>query len=158
MWGFIILFFLPFWQKLVEETGAKAITLNMCQGNLLIEGNQNVFDNVHKMVRNCLQEAGQQAAIRWGENNHWFLFSAHILVARSRHLKAYKFVQQGCFFFHFFLQFDNQLGPNFHRFDILCICWDTPNEKYWSLTITCPAVDFTKLFLTLGLILGLRTS
>ncbi|XP_071802990.1 uncharacterized protein [Asterias amurensis] len=56
----------PSLKKLVEETGAKAITLNMRQGNLLIEGDQKVFDNVHKMVRNCLQEAGQQAAIRVG--------------------------------------------------------------------------------------------
>ncbi|XP_033639552.1 ATP-dependent RNA helicase DEAH12, chloroplastic-like isoform X1 [Asterias rubens] len=56
----------PWLKKLVEETGAEAITLNMRQGNLLIEGDQNVFDNAHKMVRNCLQEAGQQAAIRVG--------------------------------------------------------------------------------------------
>ena len=33
--------------------------------------------------------------------------------------------------------FDNQLSSNFHRFVILCICWDTPSENtgLWQLPI-----------------------
>ena len=33
--------------------------------------------------------------------------------------------------------FDDQLSSNFHRFVILCICWDTPSEKtgLWQLPI-----------------------
>ena len=28
------------------------------------------------------------------------------------------------------------IDPIFHKFVILCICWDASSEKYWSLTIT----------------------
>ena len=47
------------------------------------------------------------------------------------HLKAHTYVQQGCFFFLSFFScaFDDQLSPNFHRFVILCLCWDTPSEN-----------------------------
>ena len=36
---------------------------------------------------------------------------------------------QLCFFFHYFRNFNDQLSSNFHRFVILCICWETPCEK-----------------------------
>ena len=45
-------------------------------------------------------------------------------------MKAHKFVQQWCFFFHFSLfscNFDDQLSPSFLQ--ILCISWDTPSEN-----------------------------
>ena len=37
--------------------------------------------------------------------------------------------------------FHNQLGSNFHRFEIVCICWDTPSEKtgLWQLPIVSSA-------------------
>ena len=42
-------------------------------------------------------------------------------------------------FFHLLLSrnFDNRLSSNFHRFVILCICWDTPTVKtsLWELPI-----------------------
>ena len=49
-----------------------------------------------------------------------------------RHLKAHHFVQQGCFFYYYFLatamtiwvQIFIHLGLLF-----LCTCWDTPSEK-----------------------------
>ena len=36
---------------------------------------------------------------------------------------------KGVFSFIFHLQFRWPIGPNFHRFVILFICWDTPSEK-----------------------------
>ena len=39
-----------------------------------------------------------------------------------RHLRAYTFVHQGCFLNLFSCNFDDQLSPTFHRFNILCIC------------------------------------
>ena len=43
------------------------------------------------------------------------------------HLKAHKVMQLGCFFFHNYSlakKMFNKLGPHFHRFYVLCICWE----------------------------------
>ena len=52
--------------------------------------------------------------------------------------KAHNFVWQGLFFLSLLSRnFDDQLSSNFHRFVIVCICWDTPSEKtcLWQLPI-----------------------
>ncbi len=43
--------------------------------------------------------------------------------------KAHNSMQRGSFCLSLFsCNFDDQLSINFHRFIILCICWDTPSE------------------------------
>ena len=57
-------------------------------------------------------------------------------------LKAHTFVWQGRFFLSFISRkFDDRLSSNFHRFVILCICWDTPTMKasLWQLPIVSTA-------------------
>ncbi len=46
-----------------------------------------------------------------------------------------------CFLSLFSCNFDDQLSPNFHRFVILCICWNTPSEDtgLWQLPKVYPA-------------------
>ena len=45
-------------------------------------------------------------------------------------INAHNFVWQRLFLLSLLSRkFDDRLNPNFHRFVILCICWDTPNEK-----------------------------
>ena len=46
-------------------------------------------------------------------------------------------MRQGCFSRLILWNFDHQLSPNFHRFVILCICWDHTSEKtgLWKLPI-----------------------
>ena len=51
-------------------------------------------------------------------------------------LKANKVMQQGCFYHSLFTsKFDDHLSPDFLRFVISCIFWDTPSEKngLWQL-------------------------
>ena len=46
------------------------------------------------------------------------------------HLKAYKVYATMVFSFFILLQLRwPQLSPNYHRFVILCICWDTPRDE-----------------------------
>ena len=54
-----------------------------------------------------------------------------------KHLKAHYFDVTRAYFFLSLLSrnFDDRWSSNFHRFIILCICWDTASEK-WSLTVT----------------------
>ena len=56
-----------------------------------------------------------------------------------KHLKAHNSVWQGCFFFHYYLatSMTNWALKYLHRFDILCICWDTASGKtvLWQLPI-----------------------
>ena len=62
----------------------------------------------------------------------WFLnLRVRFWGPEIKHLKAHNFVWQGCFFFHYYLSTSvtNWMISNFHRFLILCICWDTPSEK-----------------------------
>ena len=47
------------------------------------------------------------------------------------HLNAPKFVQQGGLIFHFSLT-TSMINQSFHRFAILCICWDTPSENIFN--------------------------
>ena len=54
------------------------------------------------------------------------------------HLKAHKIVQQGVFSFFISCNFDDQLSRNFHRFVILCICWDSENTGLWQLLWQLP--------------------
>ena len=72
--------------------------------------------------------------ICWWTNivRNGFLWSNE--VSNSNIWKA-QFVRQGFFLRVFSCNFNDQLSPDFHRFVILCICWDTPSEKTWSLTI-----------------------
>ena len=59
-------------------------------------------------------------------------------VLKSSICKAHKFVWRGCFFLPLLSHnFNDQLSSNFHRFVILCICWDTASEKtgLWQLPI-----------------------
>ena len=54
------------------------------------------------------------------------------------HLNAHNFVCHGYFFLSLLSRkFDDRLSSNFHRFVILCICWDTPTVKtsLWQLPI-----------------------
>ena len=54
------------------------------------------------------------------------------------HVNAHNFLWQGCFFLSLLSRnFDDRLSSNFHRFVILCICWDTSNVKasLWQLPI-----------------------
>ena len=47
-----------------------------------------------------------------------------------KHLKSHNFLWQGWFFFHYYLATSTtNWAKKFHRFVILCICWDTPSEK-----------------------------
>ena len=58
-------------------------------------------------------------------------------VSNSRHLKAHNLCAKGIFFLPLlFCNFDDQLSSNFHRFVILCICWDTPSDNLtiWQFT------------------------
>ena len=58
------------------------------------------------------------------------------------HLNAHNFVWQGCFLVSLLSRkFDDRLSSNFHRFVILCICWDTPTVKasLWHLPIVSTA-------------------
>jgi hypothetical protein len=38
-------------------------------------------------------------------------------------------LQKGVFSFIIISQPRRPIGSNFHRFVILCVCWDTPSEK-----------------------------
>ena len=71
--------------------------------------------------------------ICWWTNivRNGFLWSNE--VSNSNIWKA-QFVRQGFFLRVFSCNFNDQLSPDFHRFVILCICWDTPSEKTWSFT------------------------
>ena len=58
------------------------------------------------------------------------------------HLNAHNFMWQGCFFLSLLSRnFDDRLSSNFHRFVILCICWDTQTVKasLWQLSIVSTA-------------------
>ena len=58
------------------------------------------------------------------------------------HLNAHNFVWQGCFILSLLSRnFDDRSSSNFHRFVILCICWDTPTVKasLWQLPIVSTA-------------------
>ena len=50
-----------------------------------------------------------------------------------KHLNAHNFVWQFFFFFHYYLA----TFSDFHRFVILCICWDAASEKtgLWQLPV-----------------------
>ena len=61
-----------------------------------------------------------------------------------KHQKAHNFVWQGCFFLSLISRnFDDRLSSNFHRFVILCICWDTPTVEasLWQLPIVSTAFN-----------------
>ena len=57
-------------------------------------------------------------------------------------LNAHNFVWQGLFFLSLLSRnFNDRLSLNFHRFVILCTCWDTPTVKacLWQLPIVSTA-------------------
>ena len=59
-------------------------------------------------------------------------------VSKSSIRKAHNLVWKGWFFLSLLSRnFDDRLSWNFHRFVILCICWDTASEKTgrWQLPI-----------------------
>ena len=59
------------------------------------------------------------------------------------HLNAHNFVWQGLFFLSLLSRnFDDRLSSYFHRFVILCICWDIPTVKasLWHLPIVSTAL------------------
>ena len=88
----------------------------------------------------------------------------------TKHLKAHNSMWQGslltqvCYFWHMLrytklfpfslsCAIDDQLSSNFHRFVILCICWDTASGKtaLWQLPIVStvfkqPIKDYLKYF------------
>ena len=58
------------------------------------------------------------------------------------HQNAHNFVWQGCFFLSLLSRkFDDRSSSNFHRFVILCLCWETPTVKasLWQLPIVSSA-------------------
>ena len=70
------------------------------------------------------------------------------------HLNAHNFVWQGWFFCLLLSRkFDDRLSSNFHRFVILCICWDTPTVKasLWQLPIVSTAFNEVTHFCLTGL-------
>ena len=58
-------------------------------------------------------------------------------VSKSSIWKHTTLCDKGVFSFILSRNFDDQLSSNFHRFVILCICWDTPSGKtgLWQLPI-----------------------
>ena len=78
---------------------------------------------------------------------------------KIKYLKAHNFVWQGCFFLSLLSRnFDNQLSSNFHRFVVLCICWDTASEKtgLWQLPL-CPLSLIKYNSVTYGFLSNLYT-
>ena len=72
-----------------------------------------------------------------------------------KHLKAHNFLWQGCFFLPLLSRnFDDQLSSNFHRFVILCICWDTASEKA-GLPVSLPLLYWPEFLLLDGMFLAL---
>ena len=58
-----------------------------------------------------------------------------------KRLKAHNLVWQGCFYLSILSRnFNVQLSSSFHRFVILCICWDTPSARtgLWQSCQRCP--------------------
>ena len=76
---------------------------------------------------------------------NFHIFDFEIWGLEIKYLKAHNFVWQGHFFFHYYLNFDDRLSSNVHRFVIWCTCWDTAIEKtgLWQLPIVSTVFNYS---------------
>ena len=98
------------------------------------------------IVQNIVRNGSLWSNVNWFLDLRFWNWDLEI-----KHLKAHNFAWQGCFSVIIISQLRRPiLSSNFHRFVIVCLCWDTLSERngLWQLPIVSsvfkPIVRFQK--------------